>query len=134
MSWREVAGWPAYEVSNDGRVRSRRRRGTAGGELTPWLGGNEDARYLYVTLTDRGRRWDPTVHKLVAEAFLPPAPTEDHQVDHVDGDRWNNRAANLEWVEPSENKARYWALVQAGVEPAEDLDRLEEILHGDLPF
>lgn len=134
MSWRPVDGWPAYEVSNTGRVRSRRRRGTAGGELTPWLGGQEGARYLYVTLTDRGRRWDPTVHRLVADAFLPPPASDEHELDHLDGDRWNNDARNLEWVEPAENKYRYWQRVEEGIEPAEDLEELEELLHGDLPF
>lgn len=43
------------------------------------------------------------VHVLVAEAFIGPAPADDHQINHKDGDKQNNRDSNLEWVTQSEN-------------------------------
>ena len=43
------------------------------------------------------------VHRLVAQAFLEPPPSEKHtEVNHIDGDRANNRPDNLKWVTPSE--------------------------------
>lgn len=39
-----------------------------------------------------------SVHRLVAEAFLPPAPSSAHTIDHIDRNRSNNNAANLRWL------------------------------------
>ncbi|XAI96966.1 hypothetical protein [Synechococcus phage Ssp-JY42] len=44
------------------------------------------------------------VHRLVALAFLGKPATPKH-VNHIDGDKTNNRADNLEWVSPVENSA-----------------------------
>ena len=50
-----------------------------------------------------------SVHRLVALAFLGPAPScERWHVNHKDGDKANNTAANLEYVTPAENMAHYW--------------------------
>jgi hypothetical protein len=56
--------------------------------------------YLHVSLNSRERVF--TVHRLVAETFLPN-PENKPQVNHKDGNKLNNHVSNLEWVTASEN-------------------------------
>ena len=51
-----------------------------------------------------------SLHRLIAHAFLEPPPSEEAwQVNHMDGNRSNNRRDNLEWVSPSENMRHSYA-------------------------
>jgi DNA-binding XRE family transcriptional regulator len=102
--WRYVVGLEAvYMVSDHGRVMrlpgtdSRGRR-VQGGTLTPRL----MVGYQAVTLSNGNERRREYVHRLVALAFLEPDP-ERPTVNHIDGDRLNNFADNLEWATQKEN-------------------------------
>lgn len=61
------------------------------------------AGYLRVELWDRGRGKKHSIHRLLAEAFIPN-PEGKPQVNHIDGDKTNNALSNLEWVTQSENQ------------------------------
>lgn len=98
--WRAVKGWDCYEVSSCGNVRNAATGRHLAMRPTP-------KGYLRVGLCKKRKQVWRRVHRLVAEAFLgPPAPGE--QVDHIDGNKQNNSAANLEWVTGEENLRRYW--------------------------
>lgn len=91
----------AYEVSDAGRLRRvLASQGTyAGYVFRPTRFANG---YLAVTLTLGAKRGKFYVHELIALAFVGPRPPG-FQVNHIDRDRTNNRAANLEYVTPSGN-------------------------------
>jgi hypothetical protein len=110
------------EVSNLGRVRviervsrvfGRTRNGTTQGEytqvrpakmLSPYVARHG---YLEIAVMIDGKRTKYRVHRLVARAFVAGF-FEGASVDHLDGDKTNNRAENLEWVTLSENTRRQW--------------------------
>lgn len=58
--------------------------------------------YKNVVLTKNGKRKTYLVHRLVGQAFIPN-PNNYPQIDHIDGNRLNNKVNNLEWVTAKEN-------------------------------
>jgi hypothetical protein len=107
MEWRKIAGFEKYEVSNDGQVRKTQyemqRSGyiaTRGGYVMKQqlqIGG-----YKRVCLSNNVKGYF-LVHRLVAIAFIPLVEGKDY-VDHINGDKTDNRVENLRWVTASENK------------------------------
>ena len=101
--WRPVVGFPAYEVSSRGRVRSSHAwRGQRDRIL---IGGTSTKGYPYVQLVapDGGVKVRAT-HILLAEAFIGPRPIGNH-VRHLDGNRKNCTVENLAYGTPAENAA-----------------------------
>jgi hypothetical protein len=99
---RPVPGFDGYFVTDDGRVFSTRTRGRrdAVGPLHALTIGTNDRGYETVHI--RGRT--TTVHVLVAAAWLGPRPAG-CDVCHNDGDKRNNRAANLRYAPRAANVA-----------------------------
>ena len=67
-------------------------------------------KYEYVCLTGlNGESLRTGIHRIIAHHFICPQPSEEHEVNHIDGDRANNHYTNLEWVTHRENiiKARH---------------------------
>ena len=97
--WKPVVNYEKlYEVSNFGRVRSLPRNTTSGKILNP----SKTESGLYVSLRNSGNDTRQLVHRLVAIAFISN-PENKPQINHIDGNRWNNFVGNLEWVTNSEN-------------------------------
>lgn len=103
----------AYQISNFGRVRSFKQ----GKVKLLRTDTSSEKGYVYVYLYSNGKRdaANSLVHILVAKAFVPN-PDNKPQVNHIDGDKSNNCAWNLEWVTPSENirHAYKMGLVKSG--------------------
>jgi hypothetical protein len=58
--------------------------------------------YLFVSIAKDNSRKAPTVHQLVANAFIPN-PDNYTCINHKDGNKLNNSVDNLEWCTPAEN-------------------------------
>ena len=95
----EVYNYPKYQVHKTGVVI-----GARGKALKPDL---NSGGYERVSLSKDGVVERVFVHRLVAEHFVPN-PEEHRYVNHIDGDRRNNCADNLEWCSASYNVLDGW--------------------------
>ena len=87
--------FPGYFVNQRGDVYSERRDII----LSPrW---DKDG-YREVSMMDGDKIVSKTVHRLVAEAWIPN-PKKLPFVNHKNGNRDDNRVENLEWISISEN-------------------------------
>lgn len=94
--WKDIPGYEGkYRISNYGNVWNVKKDRYHEVEKI-WSG------YLRTTLCKDGKAKHYSVHRLVAEAFVPN-PNEYPQVNHVDEIKWNNKATNLEWVTGKQN-------------------------------
>lgn len=64
---------------------------------------NKKCRYLKVSLVSKGKRTYKSVHSIVANAFVDKPNKDNLQINHIDGNRYNNKASNLEWCTAKEN-------------------------------
>lgn len=115
---RDVPGFGGrYAVTADGRVWAKPRQWRTGagenilrGHGGQWIKPHVDARgYVGVGLNVDGEKQRAHVHRLVALAWIPN-PLGLPQVNHINAQKGDNRAVNLEWCSAAENKRHAVAL------------------------
>ena len=99
--WKVLPSNPYYMVSDDGQIKSLRRDKV----LSPKR--NHDG-YLRIQIWKKGSCRFVSLHRLIAEAFLPRPEGVNIVVNHKNGDKTDNRICNLEWVTQQENIAHAW--------------------------
>lgn len=123
--WKPIEGYEGiYEVSASGRVRNVKK---AGRMMT---GSTVTHGYKAVTLHKNGCGKMMLVHRIVAEHFIPN-PENKPQVNHINGNKADNRVENLEWATAQENltHAMRTGLIHSQMakpQPAELMIRLRE--------
>lgn len=103
--WKDIQGFEGYyQISNFGRVKSCTRITSKGKRLSEQLlkGSVVDNDYLRVMLYKNSKYKACRVHSLVAKHFLSNN-NDNLVVNHIDGDKLNNHADNLEYVTYTEN-------------------------------
>lgn len=97
--WKDIFGYEGvYQVSDLGRVRSR-----YSGEWRILKWKKQNVGYLQVDLYKDKKRKQHLVHRLVADAFIPNNDESKNQVNHINEDKTDNRASNLEWCDRQYN-------------------------------
>ena len=105
--WKDVEGYEGiYQISSYGRLKSLSR------EITDIFGTriveekiaqrSNNSIYFHTNLCKNGEKKSTSIHRLVAQAFIPN-PENKPCVNHIDGNKHNNHVENLEWVTYSEN-------------------------------
>lgn len=102
---KDIVGYEGlYAVTEDGMVWAYPNKMHKGTFLKTSL----KKGYPFVCLCKKGSRTiQKTVHRLVAEAYLPN-PDNLPQVNHKDSNKENNNVSNLEWCTASQNKKHSW--------------------------
>lgn len=97
--WKVIEGLPPYQISNLGRVKSPKH--PDGYYVKPdYKWGKGYCRRTFITPT--GKQVNKRVHQLVAIHFLEN-PNNLPEVNHLDGNKLNNAASNLEWSSCKDN-------------------------------
>lgn len=109
--WCDIAGYEGrYQVSNQGNVRSLEYHNAKGvkriGLLKPAVDGSG---YYRCALSKNNTLTTYKIHRLVAMAFIPN-PDNLPQVNHINGNKKDNRVDNLEWTDNSGNQIHAYKL------------------------
>lgn len=122
--WKSVKGYEGlYKVSSSGQIRSLDRyvEEASNKNKVQFKKGvvlkqkyNKVTGYYTVTLWNNNKQKGFNVHRLVAEHFLPNN-NENNTVNHIDGNRLNNKVENLEWVSYSQNLSHSYGTLRRKV-------------------
>jgi len=136
-TWMPVYGYPNYEVSNFGRVKSKLRiKVDKHGVVKKYnndlilktnLRGKGLHLYMFVNLYNNEGKKAFVIHRLVAQAFLNNDKNLT-EVNHIDSNKLNNKVENLEWVTKTENMKHCMNNMRhPNIIKKEDIDNIVEL-------
>jgi hypothetical protein len=99
IEWRDISieGYGDYQVSNDGQIRNKKSKHA-------YACSSIRQGYKSTVLINKEKQKKTyKVHRLVALSFIPNDDPKKDAVNHKDGNKFNNKVDNLEWVSIAEN-------------------------------
>ncbi|MFV0241462.1 MAG: NUMOD4 motif-containing HNH endonuclease [Lacrimispora sphenoides] len=108
--WKDVPGYEGfYQASNFGRLRSLDRVSANGKKLTGKLleKNQERSGYIVDILCKNKQKKTTRLHRIIALTFLENLENKP-EVNHLNGDKTDNRVSNLEWATHRENTDHAW--------------------------
>lgn len=130
--WKKISDYNNYDVSNMGRVRRSKctlinKNGISSNYNEKILKQEDVKGYLRVTLSSGNVQKRIFVHRLVASHFLDNEHSKPC-VNHLDGNKKNNKLSNLEWCTYSENETHsYNTLSKINVNRKLSVDDVKDI-------
>jgi len=98
--WKQIKGYEGrYLVSNYGRIKSMPNKSWSTERILKPV----NQTYSFIDLCKDGKVKKLTIHRIVANAFIDN-PLNKPDVNHINGNKHDNRLENLEWVTKSENQ------------------------------
>lgn len=94
--FKTIPAYPNYEVSDEGQIRNKTR-----GNTLAYIDNGKGYKVIKLYNTQRPQGRICLVHRIVLSTFCPIEESKD--VNHIDGNKANNKLSNLEWVTKSEN-------------------------------
>ena len=115
--WKDINDYIGfYQISNYGRIKSLARFNNnlhLKEKILKIRKVPSSNHYHNIVLCKNGIQTQRTIHRLVAEAFIPN-PLNKPQINHKDGNKVNNSSDNLEWCT---NKENYYHALRTGLHP-----------------
>ena len=117
--WKPIKGFEnLYEISNFGEIKSFKKEWkifnykcneyrTISKPERIMKPCTTKSGYKQVNLQKNKKTYGKLVHRLVAEAFIENKNNK-KCINHIDGDKLNNRVDNLEWCTYKENAKHAW--------------------------
>lgn len=123
--WKDIKGYEGlYQISNLGNVKSLERYKQNHG-VTQLVGEKIKSTrllssgYLVTDLYKDNKSKTAKIHRLVAETFIPN-PNSKETVNHIDGNKLNNRVDNLEWATHREQNEHFY---KTGLKSKESINK-----------
>jgi hypothetical protein len=90
--FRDIKDFENYQVSNLGRIYSKNKRACIKVKRLAGRG------YYQIRLYKDGKYFYKNLHRIIAETFIPN-PNNYRTVNHINGNKLDNRVSNLEWAD-----------------------------------